>query len=134
FLLSAFCCLFTLPFSLQLRMKTIGIDPGTVTIDICGLDGGEVFLDLALPTEEVVRGPGTFIEILKGAGAELIAGPSGYGVPLVRVEDVTDEMLRIAFLARPGEGGGIMGLRSLVRALAEAKLPVVLTPGVVHLP
>ncbi len=115
-------------------MKTIGIDPGTVTIDICGLDDGEVFLDRALPTGEVGREPEGFIEILKGAGAELIAGPSGYGVPLVRVEDVSDDLLRLAFLARSGEGGGIMGMRSLVRALADAELPVVLTPGAVHLP
>ena len=114
-------------------MKTLGIDPGTVTIDVCGLDDGGVFLDRALPTEEVGREPGAFIEILREAGAELIAGPSGYGVPLVRVEDVSDQTLRLAFLARSGEGGGIVGMRALVRALAEAKLPVVLTPGVVHL-
>lgn len=115
-------------------MKTIGIDPGTVTIDVCGLDDGVVFFDRALPTAEVGREPQAFVEMLRTAEAELIAGPSGYGLPLVRVEDVSDEMLRVAFLARPGESGGIMGMRSLVRALAEAKLPVVLTPGVVHLP
>ncbi len=115
-------------------MKTLGIDPGTVTIDVCGLDDDEVFLDRAFSTEEIAREPAAFIDILKGAGAKLIAGPSGYGVPLVRVENVSDEMLRLAFLARAGEGGGIMGMRSLVRALAEAGLPVVLTPGVVQLP
>ena len=115
-------------------MKTLGIDPGTVTIDVCGIDEGAVFLDRAVPTEEVGRDPASFIAILKEAGAELIAGPSGYGVPLVRVEEVDDELLHLAFLARSGEGGGIMGMRALVRALAEAKLPVVLTPGVVHLP
>jgi predicted butyrate kinase (DUF1464 family) len=115
-------------------MKTLGIDPGTVTIDVCGLDDGEVFFDRAVPTEEVGREPGAFVELLGSAGAVLIAGPSGYGVPLVRVEDVDDELLRLAFLARSGEGGGIMGMRALVRALADAKLPVVLTPGVVHLP
>jgi predicted butyrate kinase (DUF1464 family) len=114
-------------------VKTIGIDPGTITIDVCGLDDGEVFLDRAVPTEEVGREPGAFVELLRSAEAELIAGPSGYGVPLVRVEDVGDEQLRLAFLARSGEGGGIMGMRSLVRALADARLPVVLTPGVVHL-
>ncbi|HET7552599.1 MAG TPA: DUF1464 family protein [Gemmatimonadaceae bacterium] len=114
-------------------MRTIGIDPGTITIDVCGIDEGVVFLDRAVPSEEVGRGPGAFVEMLKEAGAELMAGPSGYGVPLVRVEEVDDELLRLAFLARSGEGGGILGMRALVRALAEAKLPVVLTPGVVHL-
>jgi predicted butyrate kinase (DUF1464 family) len=46
---------------------------------------------------------------------------------------VDDELLRLAFLSRSGESGGIMGMRALVRALASAELPVVLTPGVVHL-
>ncbi|HEY9478726.1 MAG TPA: DUF1464 family protein [Gemmatimonadaceae bacterium] len=115
-------------------MRTLGIDPGTITIDVCGLDEGGVFLDRAVPTEEVGRDPGAFVELLRGADAELIAGPSGYGVPLTSIELVDDDLLRIAFLARSGEGGGIMGMRALVRALADAKLPMVLTPGVVHLP
>src|SRR5256885_14197548 len=37
-------------------------------------------------------------------------------------------------LTAPGESGGIGGLSALVRALARTPLPVVLTPGVVHLP
>ena len=115
-------------------MRTLGIDPGTVSIDICGLHDGAVFLDRSIPTAEAVADVAGFVELLAGAGAALIAGPSGYGLPLMPVERVSDEMLRLAFLAPAGENGGIMGMRSLVRALASAKLPVVLTPGVVHLP
>src|SRR5207253_8088541 len=55
-------------------------------------------------------------------------------LPLTRAQDATDADLRLAFLAAPHERGGIGGLRALVRALARARLPVVLTPGVVHLP
>ncbi len=33
-------------------MRVLGIDPGTVTIDICGLENGRLFLDLSLPTAE----------------------------------------------------------------------------------
>lgn len=115
-------------------MRTLGIDPGTVSIDICGLDDGAVFLDRSVPTTEATGDPAGLVELLGGAGAELIAGPSGYGLPLTPIERVDDDMLRLAFLAPAGESGGIMGMRSLVRALASAGLPVVLTPGVVHLP
>src|SRR5207244_1274271 len=115
--------------------RVIGIDPGTVSIDLCGLDGSRVFLDRSWPTADALGDPAAFIAELEAAGPlDLVAGPSGYGLPLTRVQDATDEDLRLAFLAPPGEAGGIGGLRNLVRALARSTLPVVLTPGVVHLP
>jgi predicted butyrate kinase (DUF1464 family) len=115
--------------------RVIGIDPGTVSIDLCGLDEGRVFLDRSWPTAEALADPGRFIRELEAAGPlDLVAGPSGYGMPVTRVQDATEEDLRLAFLAAPHERGGIGGLRALVRALARSALPVILTPGVVHLP
>src|SRR5438034_4821582 len=115
--------------------RVIGIDPGTVSIDLCGLDDGRVFLDRSWPTGEALTDPARFVAQLEAAGPlDLVAGPSGYGLPLTRVQDATEEDLRLAFLAAPGGTGGIGGLRNLVRALARSNLPVVLTPGVVHLP
>src|SRR5881296_1601705 len=115
--------------------RVIGIDPGTVSIDLCGLDDGRLFLDRSWPTAEALADPAPFVAELEAAGPlDLVVGPSGYGVPITRVQDITEEALRLAFLAAPGETGGIGGLRNLVRALARTALPVVLTPGVVHLP
>src|SRR5882762_7347680 len=115
--------------------RVIGIDPGTVSIDLCGLDDGRLFLDRSWPTAEALADPARFVAALEAAGPlDLVAGPSGYGLPLMRVQDATEEDLRLAFLAAPGETGGIGGLRNLVRALARSALPVVLTPDVVHLP
>ncbi len=115
--------------------RVIGIDPGTVSIDLCGLDDGQLFLDRSFPTAVALADPAAFVALLEQAGPlDLVAGPSGYGLPLTRVQDATDEDLRLAFLAAPGESGGIGGLAALVRALARSTLPVVLTPGVLHLP
>ena len=115
--------------------RVIGIDPGTVSIDLCGLDDGRLFLDRSRPTADALADPAGFVAELEAAGPlDLVAGPSGYGLPLTRVQDATEEDLRLAFLAAPGETGGIGGLSTLVRALARSTLPVVLTPGVVHLP
>lgn len=114
--------------------RVIGIDPGTRTIDICGLDDGRLFLDQSLPTRDALGDPVRFVEQLKAAGpVDLIAGPSGYGLPCVAAADLTERDLRLAFLAAGGESGGIGGLRALVRALADSRLPVVFTPGVIHL-
>jgi predicted butyrate kinase (DUF1464 family) len=115
-------------------MRVIGIDPGTVTIDLCGLDDGRVFLDEALPTADALRAPDDFLARLEGAGRlDLVAGPSGYGLPFVPARDLTESDLRLAYLAPEGEQGGIGGLRSLMRMLARSSVPMVLTPGVVHL-
>ena len=115
--------------------RVIGIDPGTVSIDLCGLDDGRLFLERSWPTAEALADPARLVGQLEAAGPlDLVAGPSGYGLPLTRVQDATEEDLLLAFLAAPGETGGIGGLRGLVRALARSALPVVLTPGVVHLP
>src|SRR6266705_708988 len=114
--------------------RVIGIDPGTVSIDLCGLEDGTVFLDRSFPTAAALSDPGAFLAVLTDAGPiDLIAGPSGYGLPLTRAREATEEDLRLAFLAAEGETGGIGGLRALVRALARSGLPVVLTPGVIHL-
>src|SRR5688500_9424097 len=114
--------------------RVVGIDPGTVSLDICGLDDGRLYLDESWPTQEILANPAVLVERLSGSGApDLIAGPSGYGLPLRRAHEVSEEDLRLAFLAPPEESGGIGGLRKLARLLGRSGLPVVYTPGVIHL-
>ena len=55
------------------------------------------------------------------------------GLPLTRAADATEADLRLAFLAGPDEAGGIGGLRRFARQLGASGLPVVYTPGVIHL-
>jgi predicted butyrate kinase (DUF1464 family) len=114
--------------------RVIGIDPGTVSLDICALADGRLELDLTLPTAEALADPERLIATISARGRpDLVAGPSGYGLPLTRAVDATETDLRLAFLAGPDESGGIGGLRRLARALGHSGLPVVLTPGVIHL-
>jgi predicted butyrate kinase (DUF1464 family) len=113
----------------------IGIDAGTVSLDLCGLDGGRVFLDRSFATRDALADPAMLIALLEAAAPlDLVVAPSGYGLPLTAARDLADADLTLAFLAAEGQSGGIGGLRSLVRALAHSSLPVVLTPGVIHLP
>lgn len=119
--------------------RVIGIDPGTVGIDLCGIDAGHVFLDQTLPTADALANPAGLLARLEAAHRtaplDLIAGPSGYGLPLISARDLTDRDIRLAQLTAEGErSGGIGGLGSLMRALSRSSLPVVFTPGVVHLP
>jgi predicted butyrate kinase (DUF1464 family) len=115
-------------------MRVIGIDAGTVSLDLCGLDDGAVFLDRSFPTRDALADPSMLVQLLEAAAPlDLVVAPSGYGLPLIAARDVTESDLKLAFLAAEGEPGGIGGLRALVRALIRSPLPVVLTPGVVHM-
>lgn len=114
--------------------RVIGIDPGTVSLDVCGLVDGRVDLDLTIPTAEALADPERFIQTLTASGRpDLVAGPSGYGLPLTPAASVSQADLRLAFLAGPDETGGIGGLRRFARQLGASGLPVVYTPGVIHL-
>jgi predicted butyrate kinase (DUF1464 family) len=115
--------------------RVIGIDPGTVTVDLCGLDDGTPFLDVSLPTTRALQTPSPVLELIETTGVvDLVAGPSGYGLPIMLARDLTEQEIRLACLTAAGESGGIGGLGALLRALARSAVPVVLTPGVVHLP
>jgi predicted butyrate kinase (DUF1464 family) len=114
--------------------RVVGIDPGTVSIDICGIADGRLYLDRSWPTKAALANPDRFVELLTEPGIpDLIAGPSGYGLPLQRAAEASDADLRLAFLAAPDEAGGLGGIRSFARRLGASGLPVVYTPGVIHL-
>lgn len=113
----------------------IGIDPGTVSIDVIGLRDGTPVFEKSLPTREALSARDQFVSQLTEHGRpELIAGPSGYGLPLLRAADVTEADLRLALLTAESDIGGIGGLGALLRLLITSELPVVFTPGVIHLP
>ena len=117
--------------------RAIGIDPGTVSFDICGRDGDEVFLDATYPTADVRDDPEAFVEVLRAAGpVDLVVGPSGYGLPWTDIRDLGVEELDLMLLADAGDGprGTIIGgMGRLLEALKESGLPICFAPGVLHL-
>ena len=52
--------------------RVIGIDPGTVSIDLCGLDRDQVFLDCSLPTAQALQDPSALVEF---GGSDVEAFP-----------------------------------------------------------
>jgi predicted butyrate kinase (DUF1464 family) len=117
--------------------RVAGIDPGTVSFDLCGLDDGEVMLERSFETAAVGADPGILVAALAEHGPfELVYGPAGYGLPLVPAERVGERELALIALVRDDEPEGrvgVGGMRSIVRALIAAELPVVFGPGAIHL-
>ena len=115
--------------------RVLGVDPGTISIDVCGMANADVFLDRALPTADVMNQPDTLVEIIESAAPlDAVVGPSGYGLPLTTAQQATDRDIRLAHLGAAGEAGGLGGFGRLLRALGQCSVPITLVPGVIHLP
>jgi len=118
--------------------RVAGIDPGTVSIDVCALVGGEPVLDESFPSSDLGRDPAPLVDALLALGPlDLVLGPAGYGLPMVPGERVGERELGLMLLLRSDEAGastGIGGLRRMIRALIGAGLPLVFGPGAIHLP
>ena len=57
--------------------RVVGIDPGTVSIDVCGLTDGEVVLDRSIPTADAVADPAGFADLLAENGVvQGVCGPT----------------------------------------------------------
>ena len=86
--------------------RVVGIDPGTLSFDLCGLDNGRVFLDTSITSPEIAATPKILVDALKQAQPlDLVIGPSGYGLPWVRAKDLSDDDLFLLALADEREQG-----------------------------
>jgi predicted butyrate kinase (DUF1464 family) len=118
--------------------RVAGVDPGTVSFDLCVLQDGEPVVEQVFETGSLSADSTPLLAALGRHGPyDLVYGPSGYGLPLVAAADVGERELAEMVLVRPDEAradAGVGGMRSLLRALAHSGLPVVFGPGVIHLP
>jgi predicted butyrate kinase (DUF1464 family) len=118
--------------------RVAGVDPGTVSFDLCVLQDGDPVVEQVFETGSLSQDSGPLLDALARHGPyDLVYGPSGYGLPLVPADRVGERELALMVLVRPDEAhadAGVGGLRALLRSLAGSGLPVVFGPGVIHLP
>jgi predicted butyrate kinase (DUF1464 family) len=118
--------------------RVAGVDPGTVSFDVCVLDDGVVVMEHSFVTAEVGLDPAPLASALVEDGPfDLVLGPAGYGLPLVPASEVGERELSLMVLLRSDEPPGpvgVVGMRTIIRALLDAELPLVFGPGAIHLP
>jgi predicted butyrate kinase (DUF1464 family) len=90
--------------------RVVGIDPGTMSFDFFGLDGDDIILDTSIPTKQIASDPESVIGLLKQADPELILGPSGYGIKLKGIAEITPEDLFLMSLVKDGFIPGVIHL------------------------
>lgn len=118
--------------------RVAGIDPGTVSFDLCVLQDSEPVVEEVFETGSLSEDNAPLLDALARHGPyDLVYGPSGYGIPLVHAADIAEHQLAEMVLVRRDEAradAGVGGMRSLLRSLSASDLPVVFGPGVIHLP
>ena len=115
-------------------VKVIGIDPGTKSFDLCGLDDEKVILDISISTADVIKEPELLSNIIIDAGADLVVGPSGFGIPITNIKDIGERELFLMSLIKKDDRKSLLGLRASIQRMQYNKLPVFFIPGVIHLP
>lgn len=125
----------------KMRNKIIGIDPGTKSFDIFGIEfisnKERIFLDKTIPSEKVAQNPEILLsEIREYLPVDVIIGPSGYGLPLSKLSDCNETMLEQMLPIEGENTGGVSvneGIKRLFYKMKELNLTVYFTPGVIHL-
>jgi predicted butyrate kinase (DUF1464 family) len=120
-------------------IRVAGTDPGTSSLDLLLLEDGVVRDQCRFEPQQIQTDPALPVRWLVDRGPyDLIAGPCGYGLPLVRAQDCSDLALALMTLVRPDEPAptrrGVLGFRGMIEALRASSLPVVFLPGAIHLP
>lgn len=120
----------------------MGVDPGSASWDFVGYDSEDLeksyFLDHSIPTKQIQKNPEIILDILKMAGdIDLLSAPSGFGLPLKKLDEMTDEDYFFTILKKnPNKEtkGSVVGLLKILKLLNKNNIKGTLLPGVKHLP
>ena len=117
-------------------MISLGIDPGSKSFDFFGLDNNKTILDTSLPTKELINDPQKVIDIIKSVkDIDLMVVPSGFGLPLKDVKDLTEKDIFFTLLKfNQKEKNQVLGLGKVLRLIKAQQIPGIIVPGVKHLP
>jgi len=116
-------------------MKIIGIDPGTKSFDFFGKEGGEIILDCSIPSPDVAAHPEIILDtVMRQMPLDIVIGPSGYGLPLIKISEAGEEDLNLMLPVDYGDVSVNEGIKRVFRLMKDENLPVWMTPGVIHLP
>lgn len=117
-------------------MKVLGIDPGSKSWDFFGLSDDEIILDTSIPSKELIQEPQKVINIIRSVeNIDLMVAPSGFGLPLKDVHDLTEKDIFFTLLKfKQKEKDKLLGLGDILRLIKAEPIKGVIVPGVKHLP
>jgi len=117
-------------------IRAVGVDPGTLSLSIFGIEGDKVILDEDIPTKVIAEDPKKVIDIIASAEPDIIAGPSGYGVPVKAPSELTQlEEFTTILLKKDDKSLPVLeGVKKMIEIAISYNLPMYLIPSVILLP
>ncbi len=117
-------------------LSVLGVDPGSKSWDFFALKGNEIILDTSVPSKEIVQEPQKVINLIKSIeNLDLMVAPSGFGLPLKDVKDLTEKDIFFTLLKFEKEDQKkLLGLGEILRLIKAEPTRAVIVPGVKHLP
>jgi len=116
-------------------MKILGIDPGTVSFDLCLLDDDKVAFEDSLPSGVVAERPEDLAEKCLSLKPDAIIAPSGYGLPNRRLRELNPRELFELTLVRAGENVPVLdGMKKFFGIVQQGDSDILFVPGVIQLP
>ena len=116
-------------------MKILGIDPGTVSFDLCLMENQDITFEDSIPSTVVAEQPEKLAEICLGLKPDAIIAPSGYGLPNRKLTEITEREMFELTLVREGESVPVLdGMKKFFAIVSAAGLEILFLPGVIQLP
>jgi predicted butyrate kinase (DUF1464 family) len=116
-------------------MRILGIDPGTVSFDLCLLDNGEVVFEDSILSQVVAEKPEDLAEKCLVLKPEVIIAPSGYGLPNRHFNDLSQREMFELTLVREGENVPVLdGMKKFFSIVKDHDLDILFVPGIIQLP
>uniref|UniRef100_A0A7V4E2C0 DUF1464 domain-containing protein n=1 Tax=candidate division WOR-3 bacterium TaxID=2052148 RepID=A0A7V4E2C0_UNCW3 len=119
------------------NLKVIGVDPGTRSFDILGMVDGAPLLELSFPSGVVADNPSYIVDKMLEFSPDIIIAPSGYGVPLKRIDELTPKdrfCLTLELEKDKNRIPVLKGLQEMVDILKEKFPETYFIPSVILLP
>ncbi|MBI2832018.1 MAG: DUF1464 family protein [Chloroflexi bacterium] len=116
-------------------MRILGIDPGTVSFDLCLLEDGKVTFEDSIPSSAVAERPEALAEECLSLKPNAIIAPSGYGLPNRHFNELSTRDFFELTLVREGENVPVLdGMKKFFSIVKEANLDILFVPGIIQLP
>ncbi len=116
-------------------MRILGIDPGTVSFDLCLLEDREITFEDSIPSTMVAERPEEFAEKCLNLNLDVLIAPSGMGLNNRRLTELTEREMFELTLVREGEEVPVLdGMKKFLAIVRDAGLEIFFLPGVIQLP